>query len=99
MDSITITGNNELERNEDNSQMRIYPNPTKDKIYIQNTNDKLTDYTIEIYNAISQCVFSEKVQTRKKGISLKKLGSNGIYVLYLKDTENKTLAIKQLILQ
>jgi len=79
---------------------KVYPNPAKDHIYIDNGNySTMGAYTIEITNALGQSVFSSSVNQAQFYIDLSTWTGNGLYMLYLKDGSGNMKETRKIILQ
>jgi hypothetical protein len=78
--SAHILGINQL--NLDNSEMMVYPNPTKESATILNkSNAKMEE--ISVYNVLGQIIYREKADsTEKHTLKLQGL-SSGIYTVYI----------------
>ena len=69
--------------------IRIYPNPTSNDLIIDNGNFSLmTNYRINIYDAIEKQVFNAQINSEQFVIKLSTLGTKGIYTLNLIDANN-----------
>jgi hypothetical protein len=78
--SAHILGINQL--NLDNSEMMVYPNPTKESATILNkSNAKMEE--ISVYNVLGQIIYREKADsTEKHTLKLQGL-SSGVYTVYI----------------
>jgi hypothetical protein len=81
--------------------IKVYPNPTKDKITIDcgNNFSALSGYTIKITNSLSQTVYTSKVTQQSVTIDLSAWTGRGIYFVHLIDVNGSTIDIKKIILQ
>jgi hypothetical protein len=78
--SAHILGINEL--NLDNSEMMVYPNPTKETATIQNKSDAKME-EILVYNVLGQIIYREKADSNDKHV-LKLNGlSSGLYTIFI----------------
>jgi hypothetical protein len=69
--------------------IRIYPNPTSNDLIIDNGIFSLmTNYRINIYDAIEKQVFNAQINSEQFVIKLFTLGTKGIYTLNLIDANN-----------
>jgi hypothetical protein len=78
--SAHILGINQL--NLDNSEMMVYPNPTKESATILNKSDAKME-EISVYNVLGQIIYREKADSIEKHTL--KLGglSSGVYTVYI----------------
>jgi hypothetical protein len=75
------------------SEIKIVPNPTKDKITIDFKNEFYSSIEIELFNALGQKIMAQKSDSNEKVISLESFDS-GIYFLKINyDTNYKTYKI------
>ena len=81
--------------------IKVYPNPTKDKIAIDcgNNFSTLNGYSIEITNSLSQIVYTSKVTQQLATINLSTWTGRGIYFVHLIDGNGSTVDIKKIVLQ
>lgn len=84
-----------------NSEIRVYPNPTKDILIIDcgNNYGSLNGYTIKITNSLSQTVYTSKVNQQSTSIKLNSWTGKGIYFVHLIDASSNTIDIKKIVLQ
>ena len=67
----------------ESSAIIIYPNPTQDLVFLENTNSSLILTPLKLYNSIGQFLKSYKsVDIVSEGVSLKEF-SSGIYYLQI----------------
>ena len=80
--------------------IRVYPNPTKDKITIDNGDTtKMTGYSIKIYNSIGQQLFQSNINQQQYSLDITQWGGNGLYFMELKDNNGNIIDIKKIVLQ
>jgi hypothetical protein len=80
--------------------IKIYPNPTKDKIIIDNGDfSKYTGYTVKILNSTGGQVFSSLVNQKQFTVDFSKFASTGIYFVHVIDDKSNTLDVRKLIFQ
>lgn len=78
----------------------IYPNPTSDNIIVDLKILPVNEgYTLQIINALSQCVLYETILLQRSIINLKSLDSSGIYMIQLKDLSGKNVESHKVVLQ
>ena len=82
------------------SEIKVYPNPTKDKVLIKiNDFEGLQDCSISIINSSAQVVFQNNLTQNDFQIDLSKFGSEGIYFLQIIDKNKKIVDVKKIVLQ
>jgi hypothetical protein len=81
--------------------IKVYPNPTFDKITIDcgSNFSTLNDYTIKITNSLSHVVSTSKVTQQSATIDLSTWTGRGIYFVHLIDGNGSTVDIKKIVLQ
>jgi hypothetical protein len=82
------------------ASIKVYPNPTSDVLIID-VSDLLAmkGYRYKIMDAVGKEVYNEFVKEAGTLISLKTLGSSGIYVLSIIDENNKSIENKKILLE
>ena len=80
--------------------LKVYPNPAKDHITI-NYGDYATmsGYTLKVVNSLGQTVFTTSINQQSSFIDLNGWSGKGLYYIHLIDTQNKTIDIKQIVIQ
>ena len=80
--------------------IKVYPNPTKDKITIDNGDiTKMTGYSIKIYNSIGQQLFQSNINQQQYSLDITQWGGNGLYFMEIKDNNGNIIDIKKIVLQ
>jgi hypothetical protein len=80
--------------------LKVYPNPTKDKITIDNGNlSKMNGYSVKIMNSLGQQVFQSAINQQQFIIDITAWGGNGMYFLQLIDSSGNITDIRKLLLQ
>jgi hypothetical protein len=80
--------------------MNVYPNPTSDVLIIEASDvNALKNYTYRIVNLDGKEVYKNSVIATKTEISLKTLGSKGIYVLHILDENGTSIENKKIVLE
>lgn len=77
----------------------IYPNPTKDKVFITLPDNVSMDYTLKVYNQKGQMILIDQYSLLgiKEGISLKKLQPGIFYIQF--STSKQDYPIQKLIIE
>ena len=73
----------------------VYPNPTKDIVTINNAQGK----TLRIVDVQGKEVYNQKVNTSSMEVSMKAIGTKGMYVLHIVDANNESVQTKQIVLE
>jgi len=82
------------------NSIRIYPNPTKDHITIDNGNiSNLLGHKMKITNSLGQIVFESTINQQQFYLDLSSWTGNGIYFVHLIDSLGHTIEIKKIVLQ
>ena len=74
------------------SQFSIYPNPAKDRIYIQSKNYISDNCNLSIYSLTGQLMYEESISTNNKSLEAEIELTNfkeGLYLLMLVDSESR----------
>ena len=80
--------------------IRIYPNPAKTHIYINNGNYNLMNgYSIKIDNSAGQTVYTSEISQQEFYIDLSGWSGNGTYFVYIIDNNSDIIEIKKIIIQ
>ena len=81
--------------------IKVFPNPTKDKITIDcgSNYNTLNGYTIKITNSMSQVVYSSNITQQSATIDLSTWTGRGVYFVHLVDGNGSTVDIKKIVLQ
>ncbi len=83
------------------NSIKIYPNPTSDKITIDcgSNFSTLNGYSIKIMNSLSQSVYTSTIKNQTETIDLRSWTGRGIYFVQLIDASNKIVEIRKIVLQ
>jgi len=95
---INCSGGPSLFIEEAYNNLVLYPNPARYVVNIDYGTEK--DYSnqfVEIVNGTGQVVFSNMMNSSKTQISVSELGAKGLYFINIKDSNNKILVTKHLI--
>jgi hypothetical protein len=80
--------------------LKVYPNPTKDKVYINTGNYALmSDYRIKIINSLGQTVFENLVTQPLFEVDISAFGALGLYYIQLYDDANQLIDVRKIILE
>ena len=80
--------------------IKIYPNPTKDVIFIDlGEYTEIKEYSLKIINPSGQEVYSLAFEKQLNTLDISDLGSNGIYFVQILDSNNQIVDIKKIVLQ
>ncbi|MBC7411659.1 MAG: T9SS type A sorting domain-containing protein [Bacteroidia bacterium] len=93
----SITGYNPITYN---NTIKVYPNPTKDHLIIDNGNlSTLVGCTIKITNALGQTMFTSAINQQQFNVNLASFTGKGVYFIYIIDAQGSTTDIKKVVLQ
>ena len=82
-----------------NTLIKVFPNPTKDKITLVFDNDDLKNkYTVNIVSSIGNEIYNELIDSSEIEIDLSKFGKNGLYILNIINSNNQIVETKKIIL-
>jgi hypothetical protein len=71
-----------------NATMAIYPNPTKDKIWINYPSINGTYYNISIFDVVGHCVYQKTINTALSELDISYL-KNGMYFFTIENNSSK----------
>jgi len=95
--NLGITGFNPLAYQ---NTIRIYPNPTRDHITIDNGDlTKVIGYQMEITNSIGQQIFQSPINQQQFYLDLTTWGGAGLYFVYIRNGHGSLIDVKKIILQ
>jgi hypothetical protein len=78
--------------------IKIYPNPTKDYLYIE-TNSTEGDYRISIVNSKGSKVFETNIDQYQYSVDLSTWTGRGVYLVQLFDSQQHLIGTKKIILE
>ena len=82
------------------TNMAVYPNPTSDLLIIDVSDvQALIGYKYRILDLQGKEIYNALVTTAKTEVSLKSLGTKGVYVLHVIDANNASIQTKQIVLE
>ena len=92
---VTITSNiNAL-----STMIKLYPNPTKDLIYIDFQDYKLLEgCKIEVVDLQSHTIYSEDIITNLTSIDISEFGAEGLYIIQILDSNSNIISTKKILL-
>ncbi|MFZ4400267.1 MAG: LamG-like jellyroll fold domain-containing protein [Bacteroidales bacterium] len=80
--------------------IKVWPNPTKDHITIDNGNiANMVGYQLKITNSLGQQVFQSAINQQQFYVDLASWTGNGIYFVYIINGQGQTIDIKKIVLQ
>ncbi|MFZ4414378.1 MAG: LamG-like jellyroll fold domain-containing protein [Bacteroidales bacterium] len=80
--------------------IKVWPNPTKDHITIDNGNiANMVGYQLKITNSLGQQVFQSAINQQQFYVDLATWTGNGIYFVYIINGQGQTIDIKKIVLQ
>jgi hypothetical protein len=98
-DTLYITTTLGLQNNASNT-FKVYPNPAKDHITIDNGNYSLMNgYSIKIENVIGQTVFTSSINAASFYLDLSSWTGNGVYLLHIKNSQGNDVEVRKIVLQ
>jgi len=97
---VTLSGISDYDYSHNYNKIKVFPNPTKDKIYIDNGNyETMNNYRIKIINTQSVTVFNSLVNQQTFEIDMNKFGAKGLYFIQLYDDSNNLIDVRKIILR
>lgn len=94
---VTFTGMNPPNNS---NTFKVYPNPTKDKVFINTGNYTLmSDYQIKIINSLGQPVFESFVNQPLFEVNISAFGALGLYYIQLFDGGNQLIDVRKILLE
>lgn len=95
--NTTLTG---LVSPNNHATIRMYPNPAKDNLLIDVDNyTSMSGYTITIANSLGQTVFAGLINKQTTKIDIFNLSGKGLYLVEIKDSQNRSITTKKLLIQ
>ena len=80
--------------------LKVYPNPTKDIIYIETGSYAvMKGHSLNITNNLGQQVFSTAISKERLSVNVAGLGKKGVYFLQLLDANRNVVDFKYIVLQ
>jgi len=83
------------------NKINIYPNPTREMVYI-NTGinfKEMNDYTIKIVNSLGQTLFQNKIDRELFSVDFKTFGATGLYYVQVIDKNNQIVETRKILFQ
>lgn len=82
------------------NSIKIYPNPAKDHITIENENiENFTGYQIRITNVLGQIVFLSEINQQKFYIDIRDWTGKGLYFVNIINENNVTVETRKIVIQ
>lgn len=84
-----------------NNTIKIYPNPTNDKINIDCGSQYLSmqNSSIRITNSLGQAMFEHKISQRNFELNMNSWSGKGLYLVYIVDSKGNITDVKKILLQ
>lgn len=84
-----------------NNTIKIYPNPTNDKINIDCGSQYLSlqNSSIRITNSLGQSMFEHKITQRNFELNMNSWTGKGLYLVYIVDSKGNITDVKKILLQ
>ena len=80
--------------------IKVYPNPTKDKVYINTGNYALMpNYRIKIVTSLGQIIFENLVNQPLFEVDISAFGALGLYYIQLFDDTNQMIDVRKILLE
>jgi hypothetical protein len=83
---------------EENTYIKIYPNPTKDYIYV-NALENESDNTLKILDSNGKTLVNRHINKEITKLNMKEFGKKGLYVVQLINNDTEEVFTKKIILQ
>ncbi|MCT4623975.1 MAG: T9SS type A sorting domain-containing protein, partial [Schleiferiaceae bacterium] len=82
-------------------QIKVYPNPTRDKLYLDFGDEygKLEDVNIKLFTSSGQKVYDRSIENPFEYVDLSSIKSSGVYFIQLRDDKGELLLSQKLIIQ
>lgn len=99
-DTLVITANLTSTNDIALTTVKVYPNPTKDKVLI-----RFRDYTVwngyvlNVFDVLGKNVFTENITLANAEIDLNTLGGKGVYFMKITDNSSNVVVTKSIILE
>jgi hypothetical protein len=81
---FTIQANVSIEKYEDKNNIRIYPNPVEDVVFVLTDNLNITNGEIQLFDVFGRLLKTEKIVDKQTSIGIKSL-SAGVYIIQIKE--------------
>jgi len=100
-DTLIINTNIGIEDNPTlTNQIKIYPNPAKTNIIIDNGNySYMNGYSIQIYNTTGQMVYNQQINQQLFNINISTWTGKGLYYVKIVDSTNNIIETKKIVIQ
>lgn len=93
---IEITDSKKHAKNE----IKVYPNPTKDIVYINNGDyTNLSNYVIRIISSNSRVVYESKINQEILEVNISDFGAIGLYFIQVLDDNSNLINTKKILLE
>ena len=84
-----------------NNTLKIYPNPTKDKINIDCGPNYLSmqNSSVRITNSLGQAMFDTKISQQYFEVDMSTWSGKGLYLVYIIDSKGNITDVRKIVLQ
>ncbi len=84
-----------------NNTLKIYPNPTKDKINIDCGSNfrSMQNASVRIINALGQAMFESKISQQNFEVDMSTWTGKGLYLVYIIDSKGNINDVRKIVLQ
>ncbi len=83
----------------DINRIKVYPNPTSEYVTIDFGNYEMLDsYSLKIFDLQQSEVYSEEINTQYTTIQVSEIGTKGMYLIQILDSNNEIVSVKKLII-
>ena len=93
---VDLTGVNPVTDN----TIKVFPNPTKDIVYINNGDyESMEGYSVRIINVSSEIIFESEINTAEFQVNISKFGSVGLYFIQILNENSELVDVRKIILE
>jgi hypothetical protein len=97
---IDVTFTN-INNQQEVGKIKVYPNPTKDKVYIDldNKYQQISDFSVRVVNSAGTQVFESKISKNQFTIDLSDFGKTGLFYIQILDNNGKVVEYRKIVLK